>query len=66
MAEFNAALNAHLDTLHTDLSEHVDQTLRHGTQTAPSLLKAATRCWRALRLRIEEAVGAYIARMPTG
>ena len=64
MAEFNAALNAHLDTLHTDLREHVDQTLRHGTQTAPSLLEGRNALLGALRRRIEEAVGIYIARMP--
>src|SRR6185437_5488078 len=64
MAEFNAALNAHLDTLHTDLREHVDQTLRHGTQTAPSLLEGRNLLLGALRRRIEEAVHTYIARMP--
>jgi tetratricopeptide (TPR) repeat protein len=64
MAEFNAALNAHLDRLHTDLREHVDQTLRHGTQTAPSLLEGRNALLGALRQRIEEAVGVYIARMP--
>jgi len=66
MAEFNAALNAHLDTMHTDLREHVDQTLRHGTQTAPSLLSGGNVLLRALRQRMEEAVAAYIARMPRG
>jgi tetratricopeptide (TPR) repeat protein len=64
MVEFNAALNAHLDTMHTDLREHVDQTLRHGTQTAPSLLEGRNALLDALRQRIEEAVGVYIARMP--
>src|SRR5579863_10228654 len=64
MAEFNTALDAHLDTMHIDLREHVDQSLRHGTQTAPSLLTGRNALLDALRLRIEEAVGAYIARMP--
>ena len=64
MAEFNAALNTYLDAMHTDLREHVDQTLRHGTQTAPSLLSARNDLLRALRQRMEEALGAYIARMP--
>lgn len=63
MAEFNAALNAHLDSLHTDLREHIDQTLRHGTQTAPSLLAGRNALLAALRRRIEEAVGVYISRM---
>jgi len=64
MADFNAALNAHLDTLHTDLREPVDQTLRHGTQTAPSLLAGRNALLTALRQRIEEAISAYIGRMP--
>jgi tetratricopeptide (TPR) repeat protein len=64
MVEFNATLNAHLDGLHTDLNEHVDQTLRHGTQTAPSLLEGRNALLAALRQRIEEAVGTYIAQMP--
>jgi tetratricopeptide (TPR) repeat protein len=64
MADFNAALNAHLDTLHTDLREPVDQSLRHGTQTAPALLRGRNALLQALRQRIEEAVGVYIARMP--
>lgn len=63
MADFNTALNAHLDTLHTDLREHVDQTLRHGTQTAPSLLHSRNALLRALRQRIEQAVALYIDRM---
>jgi Flp pilus assembly protein TadD len=63
MAEFNAALNVHLDSLHTDLREHIDQTLRHGTQTSSSLLAGENALVRALRQRIEEAVAAYIARM---
>ncbi|HEX4272479.1 MAG TPA: putative 2OG-Fe(II) oxygenase, partial [Rhizomicrobium sp.] len=64
MAQFNAALDAYLDTMHTDLREPVDQTLRHGTQTAPSLLRGRNALLGALRQRIEEAVGAYITRMP--
>lgn len=61
MADFNAALNAHLDGLHTDLREHIDQTLRGGTQTGTSLLAGDNVLLRALRARIEEAVAAYIA-----
>lgn len=64
MAEFNGALNAHLDRLHTDLREHVDQTLRHGTQTAPSLLASSNPLLVALRRRIDDAVRLYIGRMP--
>src|SRR5262249_48542424 len=57
---------AHLDALHTDRREPVDQSLRHGTQTPPSLLKSRNLLLGALRQRIEEAVGAYIGRMPQG
>src|ERR1043166_4897312 len=64
MAEFNAALNAHLDSMHTDLSEHVDQTLRRGTQTAPALFGSRNALLAGLRQRIEQAVGVYIAQMP--
>ena len=64
MAAFNTALNAHLDTLHTDLREHVDQTLRRGTQTPPSLLNGDNALLAALRRRIEDAVADYIAAMP--
>ncbi|MDE2266515.1 MAG: tetratricopeptide repeat protein [Alphaproteobacteria bacterium] len=63
MADFNAALNVHLDTLHTDLREHIDQTLRRGTQTSESLLNSGNELVRALRLRIADAVTDYIARM---
>jgi len=63
MADFNLALNAHLDSVHTDLREPVDQTLRHGTQTPPALLRTRNTLLVALRQRIEEAVDTYIARM---
>ena len=66
MASFNAALNAHLDTLHGDRREHFDQTLRRGTQTMDPLFDSDNTLIRALRKRIEEAVGAYIARMGGG
>jgi tetratricopeptide (TPR) repeat protein len=64
MAQFNAALNNRLDAMHTDMREPVDQTLRHGTQTAPSLLSGHDALLQALCRRIEEAVGIYIDRMP--
>jgi len=64
MAEFNTALDAHLDTMHMDRREPVDQSLRHGTQTAPSLLTGRNVLLGALRQRIEQAVDVYIARMP--
>ena len=66
MAAFNTALNAHLDTLHGDAREHIDQTLRHGTQTMDPLFEGDNALVVALRGRIEEAVAAYIARMDDG
>ncbi|MEI9990400.1 MAG: tetratricopeptide repeat protein [Rhizomicrobium sp.] len=63
MAAFNAALNAHLDALHGDAREHIDQTLRRGTQTMDPLFDGDNALVAALRARIEEAVAAYIARM---
>jgi len=66
MAAFNAALNAHLDSLHTDTREHVDQTLRKGSQTIDSLFDGSNPLINALQARIEEAVSAYIANMKDG
>jgi Flp pilus assembly protein TadD len=66
MVEFNTALNAHLDGLHTDLREHVDQTLRKGTQTLDSLFDGSNPLISALQQRIEEAVAAYIRSMSDG
>ena len=63
MAAFNAGLNAHLDTLHGDSREHIDQTLRRGTQTMDPLFEGDNPLIALLRQRIEEAVAAYIARM---
>ena len=63
MAEFNAALNSHLDSLHVDAREHIDQTLRHGSQTVDPLFDGDDPLVAALRRRIEEAVTTYIARM---
>ena len=63
MAEFNTALNTFLDRLHTDTREHFDQTLRGGTQTYERIFFAGHELVEKLRVRIEEAVGVYIARM---
>ncbi|HEY0105929.1 MAG TPA: putative 2OG-Fe(II) oxygenase, partial [Rhizomicrobium sp.] len=66
MDAFNAALDRHLDALHTDRREPVEQTLRRGTQTSEPLLTGAHALIRALRVRLDEAVGAYIAEMADG
>lgn len=66
MASFNAALDAYLDTLHGDAREHIDQTLRRGTQTLDPLFDGDNVLVAALRRRIEEAVRLYIAGMTGG
>jgi len=60
---FNADLNAWLDALHGDAREHVDQTLRRGTQTMEPLFNSTDPLIVTLRGKIEEAVAAYIAGM---
>ncbi|MEJ1967953.1 MAG: putative 2OG-Fe(II) oxygenase [Rhizomicrobium sp.] len=60
---FNAELDAYLDGLHGDAREHIDQTLRHGTQTMEPLFDNGHPLVAALQARVEGAVGAYIARM---
>ncbi|MEI9995995.1 MAG: tetratricopeptide repeat protein [Rhizomicrobium sp.] len=66
MAAFNTALNRHLDTLHRDRREHIDQTLRRGTQTIEPLFDGDNPLILALRERIEAATTRYIAQMDDG
>jgi tetratricopeptide (TPR) repeat protein len=62
--EFNRALNAYLDAMHQDKREHVDQTLRGGTQTLENLFgNAEFPIIELLRQRVDEAVRTYIQRM---
>jgi tetratricopeptide (TPR) repeat protein len=63
MESFNHELNAYLDSLHTDKREFLDQTLRGGTQTLDNLFAAGHDPVNRLRMQIDKAVGAYIARM---
>jgi tetratricopeptide (TPR) repeat protein len=63
VAEFNRALNAYLDGLHTDRREAIDQTLRKGSQTFGNLFGYDHAIVEALRARIDEAVTDYIACM---
>ena len=65
MAAFCAELDRWLDTQHDDEREHIDQSLRGGTQTMGDLLRPGrSPLLDGLRLRIEEAVRAYIAGLP--
>jgi tetratricopeptide (TPR) repeat protein len=63
MDSFNRALDRFLDSVHTDSREHVDQTLRGGTQTFERLFFAGHDLVEALRVRIEEAIARYTAQM---
>ncbi len=60
---FNQDLNAYLDRLHVDKREILMQTLRGGTQTFDNVFGRGHELIERLRLRIDEAVAAYIARM---
>jgi tetratricopeptide (TPR) repeat protein len=60
---FNGELNHYLDRLHRDKREVIDQTLRGGTQTFGNLFGQGHGLVESLRVRIDEAVAAYIGRM---
>ncbi len=60
---FNRDLNAYLDRLHRDKREHLDQTLRGGTQTVDDIFGVGHDPVERLRARIDEAIAAYISRM---
>ncbi len=63
MESFNRDLNAYLDRLHLDKREHVDQTLRGGTQSPNDLFGKGHDLPERLRVRVDEAVASYIARL---
>jgi tetratricopeptide (TPR) repeat protein len=63
MDAFNIALNDYLDRLHIDKREFTNQTLRGGTQTLENLFGSGHAPVEALRQRIDEAVGRYIANL---
>jgi len=63
MDAFNRDLNAYLDRLHRDKRECIDQTLRRGTQTLDDLFGKGHVLAEHLRLRIDEAVNTYIAKL---
>lgn len=65
MERFNRDLNAYLDTMHLGSREHIDQTLRGGTQTLGNIFGAGHAPVELLRARVDEAVADYIAHMKT-
>jgi tetratricopeptide (TPR) repeat protein len=64
MASFNSALAAELRALHGDHQAPIDQTLRGGTQTLGNIFDQGHPLVDALKARITEAVGRYIANLP--
>jgi len=64
MTEFNQALTAELNALHTDREAPVDQTLRHGTQTHDNLLDQAWPRVAELKPVLSAAIRRYIAGLP--
>ncbi|MGN6148129.1 MAG: tetratricopeptide repeat protein [Rhizomicrobium sp.] len=61
---FNRDLNRFLDPLHGDKREAIDQSIRGGTQTIYNLFgRKELDLIERLRVRIDETVAAYIARL---
>ena len=65
MDSFNAALTRELELMHLDREAPVDQTLRHGTQTLGDIFDQGHPLVDALKARIAEAIGRYVADLPT-
>jgi tetratricopeptide (TPR) repeat protein len=63
MGDFNAELNAWLDSLHPNTREYLDQSLRGGTQTPDQIFGKGHALIEKIRARIDQAVGRYIAEM---
>lgn len=63
MESFNHELGAYLAQIHRDKRESVTQSLRGGTQTMENLFDRGHDLIERLRMRIDEAVTAYISRM---
>jgi tetratricopeptide (TPR) repeat protein len=65
MADFCGELDQWLNSQHRDQREHMDQSLRRGTQTLGSLFRPGRHALvDALRLQIEDAVRRYIDGLP--
>ncbi len=63
MEDFNAELNAYLDTVHPGTGEYINQSLRQGSQTAAHLFGAGHALVEKIRARIDQAVARYIAEL---
>jgi hypothetical protein len=64
MTSFNRDLDIALSALHSDTREHIDQTLRNGTQTLGDLFARGLPLVEALRARFVEAVQTYVSELP--
>jgi tetratricopeptide (TPR) repeat protein len=65
MAAFNRDLDTVLTSLHSDAREHIDQTLRNGTQTLGDIFSRGHPLIDALRSRFVEAIQRYIGELPS-
>jgi len=61
MEDFNAELNAWLDSVHPKTREYLDQSLRGGTQTPDQIFGRGHELVEKIRARIDEGVARYIA-----
>jgi len=63
MEDFNAELCAALDKLHPNMREHLNQTLRSGTQTQGHLFGSGQPLVDKIQARINEAIARYLAAL---
>ncbi len=61
MEDFNAELNAWLDSVHPTTREYLNQSLRGGTQTPDQIFGRGHALVEKIRTRIDQAVARYIA-----
>jgi uncharacterized protein (TIGR02466 family) len=65
MEDFNAELGAYLACQHPKTQPYLEQSLHGGTQTEGFLFGTGHRLIQALKVRIDEAVGRFIADLPS-
>jgi len=64
MEDFNAELGAYLECQHPKTRAYLEQSLHGGTQTEGFLFGTGHRLIQTLKVRIDEAVGRFIADLP--
>ena len=65
MESFNAELGEYLDRLHPKTDAYLEQSLYGGTQTEGMLFGAGHALVEKVRMRIEQAINAYVAELST-